>query len=398
MKENRDLNNQIAFVITFHICFMQCKNMLVSTSEVLYALNPQLNLLAMILVAFLYGKLFLFNKRIKCINKNVFCIIVVIIIWWGISYLKDPRLFIDATFPYSYVRRQATTFIAYCFPLFFVSSYITDAKPLLNKLYGTIPITFIVGTISMILYVVNHGSSIDKGYSMSYGNQMLLLCVLFIFRYIDEGRKRDIIMFVVTVGYIVIGGSRGPLVSIFVLFIYSMFTIKPKWKRNLSIILTLFIAILVLLFWEYMLTAIYEALRSMGINSRSLYMMINDIGTYDSGRSYYHEALFKALNQSPILGLGAFGGEKTVGLAHSLYIDILANFGYIFGVVFILIILWGICSQLLKKNDKARNSLILMMAIILFPRGFFDETFWGAWQLWVIMGLLLGSKNIIEKN
>lgn len=399
MKENKDLNEQLALVITFHICFMQCKNMLVSTSEVLYMYNSKLNIAAMILIAILYGRLFLFHKRFRFMNGRVFCIVCAIPIWWGISYCIDPRLFTDTTFPYSYVQRQATTFIAYCFPLFLVSSYMTDVKALLNKLYKAVPITFIVATISMILYIVNPSSSLDKGYSMSFGNQMLLTCALLMFRYIDEGRKRDILMFAATVVYIFMGGSRGPLVSIFVLFFYWLFTIKPKWKRNISIVILSFIAIPVIALWKEMFEMVYRVLYSMGINSRSLYMMINDIGTYDSGRSLYHETLFKAINKSPILGLGAFGGEKTVGLAHSLYIDIFANFGYLFGIIFMLLIVFEIYKQMMKNNDKARSKAIVMMVIILFPRGFFDETLWGAWPLWLIMGLLLGSKNkLVEKN
>lgn len=398
MKKKKDLNEQIAFVITFHICFMQCKNMLVSTSEVLYTLNSKLNLVAMILVLLLYGRLFLFDSRFRLMNKSIFCIICAIPIWWGFSYLIDPRLFIDATFPYNYVRRQAITFIAYCFPLFLISSYVTDVRVLLNKLYRVVPITFIVATISMILCIVNPSSSLDKGYSMSYGNQMLLLSVLLVFRYMDERRKYDILMFLMTVGYIFIGGSRGPLVSIFVLFLYWIFTIKPKWKRNLSAAILSAIAIPSLLFWKELLMLLYGILNKMGVNSRSLYMMINGMGTYDSGRSLFHDTLFKALNESPVLGLGAFGGEKTVGLAHSLYIDILANFGYVFGIVFMLLILWGICNQIKSKNDTARSEVIIMMGIILFPRGFFDETFWGAWPLWLIMGLLLGKKKVVRNN
>ena len=214
----------------------------------------------------------------------------------------------------------------------------------------------------------------------------------------DERRKYDILMFLMTVGYIFIGGSRGPLVSIFVLFLYWIFTIKPKWKRNLSAAILSAIAIPSLLFWKELLMLLYGILNKMGVNSRSLYMMINGMGTYDSGRSLFHDTLFKALNESPVLGLGAFGGEKTVGLAHSLYIDILANFGYVFGIVFMLLILWGICNQIKSKNDTARSEVIIMMGIILFPRGFFDETFWGAWPLWLIMGLLLGKKKVVRNN
>lgn len=396
MKENKDLNEKIAFVITFHICFMQCKNMLVSTSELLYAHNSKLNMIAMVLIAILYGRLFLINKRFRFMDRRLFFIVCVIPIWWGISYCIDPRLFTDTVFPYNYVKRQATTFVVYGFPLFVVSSYMTDVKTLLNKLYKTVPITFIVATISMILYIVNPRDSMS--YSMSFGNQMLLICVCLVFRYIDEGRKRDIFMFVVTVGYIFLGGSRGPLVSIFVLCIYWLFTIESKRKRNISIIVLCYIAIPVIAFWKEIFTMIYNVLYNRGIKSRTLFMLINDMGTKDSGRSLYHETLLNEINKSPILGLGAFGGEKTVGLAHSLYIDIFANLGYVFGIIFIILILFGIYKQMMKKNDRARSKVIAMMAIILFPRGFFDESFWGTWQLWVIMGLLLGSKNKEETN
>lgn len=389
-----DSDHKIALVIAFHICFMQCKNMLVSTSDVLYNMNSQLNLLAIILIGFVYVRLVFTCKEIRWINKKAFFLLIGIVIWWLISYLADPRLFTDTTFPYSYVRREATTYITYGLPLFILCSYLDDVRPLLSNFYRSAPITFMFSSVAMILYIVNPVNAGDSsGYSMAFGNQMLLSCALIIFRYINEGGRKNLLMFFVTIAYIVIGGSRGSLIGVIVLFVYLCFSIKPQRKRVLFVLAALLVGIVFIFSWKYIFTFLYEFLYSKGINSRSLYMAISGIGFYDSGRSIYHERLLAAVNQSPVLGLGAFGGEKTVGLAHSLYLDILANFGYIVGTIFIAMLVLTICKNLLKRNKNARTQVIIMMSLILFPRGVFDENFWGAWELWVIFGLLLGVKN-----
>lgn len=396
---DEEFQEQLSFVMTVHICFMQCKNMLVSSSDIFYQYNSLLNMAAMVLVLVLYLDLLVRGRMYRQFNRNIFFTVCIIALWFFVSHLVDNKLFVETEFPYSYVRRQLTTFLVYCLPLFVTSSMLNKPKLLLRKFYKSSNIVFLVSTVSVIFYTLEGGKVIERGYSMSFGNQMLLNCIFCLFSYLRKHFLWDLIKFILTVFYILAAGSRGPLVSIGVLIIFAVLkTLNTKKKIIKCAVGILFVAVFSL-FYQNILQALYDILQSHGITSRTLYMILAGNLNYDSGRAQYHEELFNSLNQSPLLGLGAFGGEKTVGLSHSLYIDILANFGYVFGVLFMIWLAYRLFRQVYYHRNDPRTELLWMMSIVLFPRGFFDETFWGAWPLWIIFGIILGkSYSMSDKS
>lgn len=150
---------------------------------------------------------------------------------------------------------------------------------------------------------------------------------------------------------------------------------------------------LIVLFYNQILDFIISVLERMNVRSRTILMYLEGNITSDSDRSLYHEKLLEQLNQNPIIGLGAFGGEAVVGLAHSLYLDILANFGYLFGSLFIGYIIIKDSFLIIKYKGTGISELLLILSIIIFPRGFFDESFWNSKELWMIMGLFIQIGN-----
>ena len=120
--------------------------------------------------------------------------------------------------------------------------------------------------------------------------------------------------------------------------------------------------------------------------------------TYDSGRSEYHRILIQSINESPFFGLGAFGGEKTVGLAHSLIYDIFANFGYGLGSAFMLFFVMYFYKTVKNNRGSSLNKLIFMCSLYVFPRMTFAMEFWKEWQLWFIYGLLVAFGGRKARN
>ena len=132
---------------------------------------------------------------------------------------------------------------------------------------------------------------------------------------------------------------------------------------------------------------------NIGLTSRTLEMLAKGDIANDTGRIEIYEKLLEKLNCHPLTGLGAFGGESVVGLSHSLYLDIFANFGYIVGSVLIIALFVGIVVICIRDRKTSRAVLLLIFLIILLTRGLFDESFWGAKELWIIMALIIGKKS-----
>ncbi len=394
IRENIRENNQdrVAELMVMHICLMQCKNMIVSTNSFFYNMNNLLNMAMIGLLLILYIRFFWKSEAYRYINGRVFVVLVAILSFWLVSCLLDNQLFVNTEFPYSYVRRQALTCISYSIPLYVISSYLDDAGVLLKKLYSAAPIIFGISVVSFASYLYSSSDVVTRGYSMSFGNQMLLGAAILLFKYLDDEKNKDLIMFIVTVLLIVAAGSRGPLVSILCLMIYAVFRVRRN-RKNIILLFGLFYGMLLcLIFTEPILRLLGSIFDALGITSRTLVMILNGKISYASGRGDYHEALLNAINSHPLTGLGAFGGEKTVGLAHSLYIDIFANFGYLLGALFIIVLVARIISYISRNKKSPRATVIIMFSMLIFPRGFFDETFWAAWYMWIIMGLLVSAQ------
>ncbi len=373
----------------FHIYFMQCKNILVSATP-LYTYNDTINLVTIAIFAIMYG-IAVINKGIR-LKRKTFIVLLAILLFWSVSFFVDPKLFLSDTYPYDYVLRNVRLFIAYCLPLFVVISSLESPEVLLDELYHYARLTFFVALISFCVRFISPSSEVQNSYleySMSYGNQMLLTCVVLGFRYFHYRKIIDLLYALITVFLIFVAGSRGPLVSIFVLVIYGMYKFKNNKVVSSALVIIVPMIFLALLFFDKIIGIMANVLNSMGLSSRTLVHLQAKIIFDDSGRGVIFEQVFKALRKHPLLGLGAFGGEKTVGLTHNLFLDILMNVGIIAGVILIILLAWKIYIRIKRHPGEPGTEIIMMMSIIVFPRAPFNGSFWTEWQLWVIFALLV---------
>lgn len=376
-------------IAVFHIYFMQCKNMLVSATP-LYAYNDEINLITIAVFALMYGVAVLL-KGIH-FKKASLAALSAIALFWMLSFVFDTKLFLTSEYPYNYVLRNVRLFVAYCLPLFVVISSLEKTDVLLEKLYQYAPLTFYVALLTFCIRFIDPGSEAQNSYleySMSYGNQMLLTCVILGFRYLHYRYKRDLVYAAITVFLIFVAGSRGPLVSIFVLGLYGMYKLKNSKVVSFFIVTITLLFFPVLFFFDKIIDFVGAVLDSMGLSSRTLAHFQANVIFDDSGRGVIYEQVYKALGEHPLLGLGAFGGEKTVGLTHNLFLDVMMNIGVVFGLMFMFFIAWKIYTRIKIYPDDPGTEIVKMMSIIVFSRAAFNGCFWTEWQLWVIFGLLM---------
>lgn len=371
-------------VIVMHLYILICKNMLVNTSDFWFQYNDSLNSFITILFVFIYLKLVIFDSLLSKIKIDTLAAVALIIIFILITYCFDSNRFIADIFPYMYVKRQIRTFLAYCLPLFLTVSSLDDIEVLLKKLYDFTLIPFIFATVSFVLSLQPH----VNGVYMSYGNAVLFLSLILLFKVIHTNSLIHYLQFGLTCIYIFISGSRGPLVSIAIAVVLALFFIM-KDKNPILVVFCAIVMLLIILLYKEILGIVIETIEKFGINSRTVNMLLDGKIFTDSDRSIIHQQLKEKIFEYPIIGFGAFGGEATVGLSHSLYLDIFANFGLIIGGLFIAYIVFKDLFLIFTNKYSAVSELLLIASIYLFPRGFFDENFWGSKELWIILALFI---------
>ncbi|GAG27707.1 unnamed protein product, partial [marine sediment metagenome] len=98
---------------------------------------------------------------------------------------------------------------------------------------------------------------------------------------------------------------------------------------------------------------------------------------------------FKEIVNKPLLGIGIEGDVRLAGgYAHNLFLELLADFGIIFGTIIIIILLFLIIKSLLTKN-KEKYRMIIIWLSLGFVSLMFSGTYMDTIGFWIFLGLLI---------
>lgn len=403
------INDQITSdVIVFHLYIMYIKNMLVATNDYFRSINSTLNMFIMILIGIAYFFL-LFKTGIACHFRIKPLVLVIIVIFYiVVCFLLDEK-FHNTNNEYLYfVHFQLRLFVSYCIPLFIAVSHLTNTELLLVKIYRYLPMLFAVATLCM--FFVRRSQNEFGEYSMSYGNAVAFIGVFSVIKYKRYLNKIDLLEYILCGVYIFVAGSRGPLVCLFAAF-FLMILVDKKRKESEVIFFSAAVAFAIIIFMNLnsFINLLTKILSRLGFVSRNLILLQNNIFFSDSGRGEIHRRLLESLNKRPLIGLGAFGAENAVGETHGLYLDIIADFGYILGIMIIVLILYKTIRLIRKNRNTAYGVLLIAYASLELSRGFFAGSVWGDKDFWILLGLLFlngkflpgerkEEKQLLKKN
>ena len=235
-------------------------------------------------------------------------------------------------------------------------------------------------------------------YSMSYGYSVLFINSIYLFKYKMFRNKSSLIIFILTTVFILVSGSRGPIVYIAMAVVVVYLTSNLNSQKMLLSAVAIAIILLVAFNYKAILEWSNSFLRQFGIYSRTLSMLQLSNITSDSGREAIHESLITQINTSPIWGLGAFGGAYYVYLSHSLFLDIFACFGYVGGSAILILIVYKIYIVLRQNWDAPTAEFVLMLTVLTFAGSLFSDSFFEKKELWMLFGIFAGNRTHISRD
>ena len=375
----------VASAIAFHLVLMNCKNCLSSTSAFFFSINTALNITCWLLILGNYARIVFFKHVLSKCPISVITILSFLLVFCLVTQMNNPDLLTSTVFPYNYVRETFIMFLCYCLPCFVFCSVLQNPHTLLQALYQRVWLLFIFSVISFFLYISSHSSSYE--YSMSYANALGFSIFVFLFLFYEKRKSRYVTAAAILFMCLIMSGSRGPLIGISALFIFYFFSLKGNIKVYFVRITFGFVTLFLFIQYSMITSSFISFLDKFNVQSRTLKLLSTGSMNYDSGRSIFFDKVFESLNDSPILGLGAFGGSVQVGLTHNLYLDIWANFGYFVGTALIIFMFYSLVK--IWKNNPAYSLVIIFFSIMIFPRGFWGFDFWASKELWILFGLMV---------
>lgn len=409
LKINTNLNNvqsevvdksakKLSFIIAFHYLAITFKNIVVSLNPIILKYNSILNMLLIGITIIGYFCYLISNLKRIYFLKQQLGLMFFLILFIIFSFLFNGENFLNNN-----VLEQLRTFLAYSLPVIIFLPTLSRTDYIIDYFHKGSNLLFYPTFFFLVYFILKkYNSLMDDYYSMSFGLNASMLALFTMSNFFKKKRIIYLIQTVILTLSIVFYASRYPLLIILFYFIYKLLTINNKKMKFLVLFWGVFVTVILLFNFETIIVFLINIVNRLGLNSRTLNQLLSGTIFGTSGRDEIHDFLLSMIYQKPIFGYGAFGGVIALNsmntTPHSLFLDIFANFGLIFGSAFLI---FGIVySFLIFKNANQNEKNFAMILVAMFvPIMFIQFSIWTAYKMWFFISFLfiIEKKGILKK-
>lgn len=296
-------------------------------------------------------------------------------------------------------KRTFQTFLFTVFPAVICFLAVRDYRSLLAWLLRLSVVISVVCLLSMIMY----GAELFAGqYVMGFSNSLIFPSDILLVHFVSKetSASKKLLFLTLTVSNclcICIYGSRGALAAIVVFAIYMILKAETSVSIKFLICSTLIVfGMLFLMFFETLMVALNDWLTSLGFNSRTLSIIINDIG-HDSGRYEMWEYLIVEIQEDIFAVRGINADYLKIGVyAHNFMLELLFDLGPVISIIIIVYIIY--CAVATVVATITEYSKILSICLFSFiPVALWSGSIWTAMYFWIWI-FMFRSDNLKKKT
>lgn len=286
-------------------------------------------------------------------------------------------------------------------PLVFIPFVISDFSAYEKPLVILSVLNNIIGIIAFWMVVVGKQQAFE--YMTFAYNLLFSSCFLFVY-----SRKRKnytfLLLAVFSLLTLVFLGSRGAMMCVCCFFVVLFFTMSRGGSVQRGMIVFSFIGLSVLtyVFFADIMNLVMNVFDYFGFNSRVVNFIQSSDFAESQGRSRIFENMLNRITESPFYGYGIFGDrvlnrdvfQMSTGYAHNIFLELLIDFGLLFGILFSGIYLFS-CFFFLKYSTK--NVFIYCLYLAIFSSTFVKLLVTGSYLTDQYFYLLLGGFVLVYK-
>lgn len=356
------------------------------------ALSPLLSLIPNGIVAIIFIPLIylIINNRNYYLSqkfnaKSFICFVLFIFIFFGYSFCVGALR--------SSIIESYFNFLIYGIPLILIS-YLRIG---VMYIFKTIVIIGIIA-LPLQLTLIDFSNTSDSGLWMSVSyNLIKVLIPSIIVIFYDRTKIFKIIGLchvLIGIAFLIVLGSRGAVLGVLLSVLLLLLYRHNKKLRILSfkLLLVVLSLITIIIFFEPIVTFIYEKLQDHNISSYSLMRMVkslSDGASLSSGRDDIYAMAILGIKDNLIMGLGIGSFDNYSGAyPHNIFLQILYEGGLLFGVPLIAIIILAI-STLNQAATMDRKLLYIYLISAGLLQLLFSANFWSSILFWYWVGLTI---------
>lgn len=240
--------------------------------------------------------------------------------------------------------------------------------------------------VTLFINIIYTISQVNIGRNYNYENMdfaynLLPSVLIILYGTIIKKKIIDWILGIISVIYIIMQGTRGPI------FCLVAFILLVKFKEiGLKKAFIPFVAFggAAIAFFESSigntaLTAFASFIESRGFNARVINQMLTNSLGDDHGRAFIQEIIIKGIHERPIFGWGMFGDRfLTQGLydyenryslgaggtySHNIVLEMLCDYGVIIGCGLFLFILTLVIRKYMNSSEVSARLIIVLICV-----------------------------------
>ena len=286
-------------------------------------------------------------------------------------------------------------------PMYFigVSFSLEDSK---NDLFWC-SLFSVLGMFAFRLYLLNSGRALEND-DMEAAYRMLPSIMYLI--YYASVKKQVIYIAIAGVlsTVILIFGTRGPIVCmlVYVALLTIYYSFKSRNLKKLLILLIIFAIVLSVFIFDSLFievtSVLSKAFEKIGFSTRIFTFIIEGDITASKGRESLAKQAVEAIIENPMWGYGITADRAMFGIyPHNMFLEILCQYGIVFGSLLIITMLVITVIALLKsRKNTGRFTFGLMLVSIVFVKLMISSTYTIEPLLFFMMGyfvLILRKKR-----
>ena len=386
------IQNQVSFALCLMLCFPQI------ASAIPNIINNILGHSIPILTALIYVMYYVvvIGVSLRCIGlmtpmRLLITIIFTLSLLLTYAFNEKTRGYIWTSF-LDVRNNPMYLLLIYAFIAFLLSDYLHDVSRFLIMLRW-------FSTLSVILAILHYTTGVVSGKTPEYMTFSYNVLFPTAFLWTCSFSWFSILLAAIGTMLIFIAGCRGALMCLLlgIVLYYVFFRASKPVNRFLAVFFSVMIILILLFFWEQIMTAFMQLLEHLGISSRNVEKIINNDFLTDSGRALIQRRI---RNRWGITGAGLFGDRTMANghYSHSIFYELLADFGWVLGGG--LLIGWlGLILFALIKSDEPGQRLLC----VLLPGGCFKLFLSGSFlgqepAFYMLLGVALNCVMIYKNT
>lgn len=292
---------------------------------------------------------------------------------------------------------------------FFIQGSVIDLKNVSHKqLYVAAIATLMVSVAYSIYSIIFKKSTFEDNMDFAYS---VLPSVLIIISWLftDQDKRLAIVLSIIGTVFLLMQGTRGPLLCLAIFVCLMLY--KKYGLRKIAFKVGPIMLILVILsssqFVKSKLVAVSNKIDSTGFSSRFITMMIEGELSDGNGREAIKETLLEEIKENPFAIRGMYADRHgTRGLidsekntiyekgtyAHSFWIEMIYDWGVLFGGVILLIVSYMIL-RIIKESDKNDAYIVMLFVCTGFVHLFFSGSYLLSSEFFFLIGIAINYRQ-----